>query len=309
MEAPETNRRGEGGGESVTEAFSRGIRYAAAGAFSFSVMSAFAKLVGGRIPTQEIVLARALVVVPLSLANLRRRGLSPWGTERGLLLLRGLFGYGALSCFFWAVMRLPLADTTVIHFTNPVFTAFLAALFLGEILGGREILLALTALGGVVLVARPGFLFGEVSALDPVAVGVALSGAILAAGAYVTARRLTRTHDPMVIVFAFAVVMLAGSLPATIPVFVLPQGREWVFLLVMALASYAGQVFVTRALQTEKAGRVMAVGYLQIVFAAVWGLVLFREIPDLWTATGAGVIIASTFLLGRIRPPAGSRTP
>jgi drug/metabolite transporter (DMT)-like permease len=284
--------------------FPLGLRYAAAGAFSFSFMSAFAKLAGVRLPTQEIIFFRAVVTTTLTLHALRRAGVSPWGTERGLLLLRGLFGYGALSCFLWAVVRLPLAETTVIHFTNPIFTALLAAIFLGEVLGGREVVLALAALGGVLIVARPGFLFGDISGLDPVAVGVALTGAILSAAAYVTARRLTRTHHPLVIVLAFAVVSLVGSSPATLRVFVVPRGVEWAYLLGVGLATQAGQVFVTKALQLEKAGRVMAVGYLQIVFATVWGLLVFTEAPDQWTGLGAAVIIASTFLMGRSHPVA-----
>lgn len=286
----------------MTRGFPLGLRYAAAGAFSFSFMSAFAKLAGGRLPTQEIVLFRAVVVSILTLHALKRAGVSPWGRERGLLLLRGLFGYAALSCFLWAVVRLPLADTTVIHFTNPVFTALLAAVFLGEAVRGGEFVLALAALAGVVIVARPGFLFGEVSSLDPVPVAVALAGAVLSAAAYVTVRRLTRTNHPLVIVLAFALVTLVGSIPATLAVFVMPRGLEWGYLLGVGLATQAGQVFVTRALQLEKAGRVMAVGYLQIVFAALWGLLVFAEVPDEWTVLGASVIIAATFLMGRFHP-------
>jgi len=291
----------------MTGRFPQGLRYAAAGAVSFSFMSGFAKLAGERIPTQEIILFRALVTTGLTLYALRKAGVSPWGSERRLLLLRGLFGYGALSCFLWAVVRLPLADTTVIHFTNPVFTALLAAVFLGEVLRGGELILAFSALGGVVIVARPDFLFGHVSGLDPVAVGVALAGAILSAAAYVTARRLTRTNHPLVIVLAFAAVSLVGSLPAALPVFVLPRGLEWGFLLGVGLATQAGQVFVTLALRVEKAGRVMAVGYLQIVFAAVWGFMVFQEVPDRWTVLGALIIIASTFLMGRFHPVAAPR--
>lgn len=284
--------------------FPLGLRYAAAGAFSFSLMSTFAKLAGGRIPTQEIVFFRGLVTLVLTLFALHRAGIAPWGRDRGLLLLRGLFGYAALSCFLWAVMRLPLADTTVIHFTNPVFTALLAAVFLAERLGGTEVALAGLALVGVVIVARPGFLVGEVSGLDPVAVVVALLGAVLSAAAYVTVRRLTRTNHHLVIVLAFSVVTLGGSLPASLPSFVVPAGREWVFLLGVGVATQAGQVLVTKALHLEKAGRVMAVGYLQIVFAALWGFLAFSEIPDHWTVLGASLIILSTFLMGRTHPVA-----
>lgn len=283
---------------------SKGLRYAVVGALSFSVMSAFAKLAGERLPSQEIVFFRAIVVTGLTFLAIRARNLNPWGPKRGLLLLRGLFGYAALSCFLWAVIRLPLADATVIHFTNPVWTALLAAVFLGEILRGWEVILAVIALGGVVMVARPGFLFGDVSGLDPVAVGAALAGAILSAGAYVAAKKLTQTHDTLVIVFAFAFVSLVGSIPPTLSDFVMPSGGEWLMLLGVGLGAQGGQIYVTKALQVEKAGRVMAVGYLQIVFAAAWGLVLFREIPDGWTALGAGVIIASTLLMGRVHPVA-----
>lgn len=288
----------------MTEPFSKGIQYAVVGAVCFSFMSAFGKLAGATIPTQEIVLVRGSVVTLWTYALLRRRNLSPWGTERGLLLLRGLLGYAALSCFLWAVVRLPLADTTVIHFTNPVFTALLAAVFLGEVLRGWEVVLALVALLGVVIVARPGFLFGDVSGLDPVAVTAAMAGAILSAAAYVTARRLTRTHDTLVIVFAFSFVSLVGSIPGTLAVMVWPTPWEWVVLLGVGVAAQGGQVFVTRALQVEKAGRVMAVGYLQIVFAALWGLLMFGEVPDAWTGLGAAIIIGATFLMARVHPVA-----
>lgn len=289
--------------------FPLGLRYAAAGAFSFSFMSAFAKLLGGRIPTQEIILARGIIATLMTWYALKKAGLSPWGEgERHLLLLRGLFGYGALSCFLWSVVRLPLADTTVIHFTNPVFTALLAALFLGEVLRGGEVVLTLIALSGVVIIARPEFLFGHASGLDPLAVGVALIGALFSACAYVTVRRLTRSNHPLVIVFAFALVTVVLGFPMTIPVFVMPRGVEWLLLLGVGVATQGGQLFVTKALQLEMAGRAMAVGYLQIVFAALWGAVLFNEIPDQWTGLGALVIILSTFLMGWFHPvatPAG----
>jgi drug/metabolite transporter (DMT)-like permease len=287
--------------------FSRGLRFAAIGALSFSVMSACAKLAGDRLPSQEIVFFRAVIVTGLTYYALRVRNLNPWGPDRGLLLLRGLLGYAALSCFLWAVIRLPLADTTVIHFTNPVWTALLAALFLGEVLRGWETILALTALGGVVMVARPGFLFGDVSGLESLPVTAALAGAVLSAGAYVAAKRLTRNHDPLVIVFSFAFVSLAGSIPATVSGFVLPDLWGWLALVGVGLGALGGQVYVTKALQLEKAGRVMAVGYLQIVFAAVWGLLLFQEVPDAWTIVGATVIIGSTFLMGIIHPVAAPR--
>ena len=212
-----------------------------------------------------------------------------------------------MSCFFWAVMHLPLADTTTFHFTNPVFGALLAALVLGEVLGKWEIFLVLLSLGGVVMIARPEFLFGGGEGLPPVAVAVALTGAVLSAGAYVVTKRLTRTNDPLVIVFYFALVSVVGSVPFTLANFTPPVAGEWVLLAGVGLGTLGGQVFITKALQAEKAARVMAVGYLQIVFAGVLGIFLFREIPDAWSITGAAVIIGSTFFMGRLHPVATPR--
>lgn len=291
----------------MTQRLSRGLRYAAVGALSFSLMSAFAKLVGARIPVQEIILIRGIVFGGLTFALLRWKGLDPWGRERPLLLLRGLLGYGALTCFFWAVMHLPLADTTTLHFTNPVFGALLAALVLGEVLKKWEAILVALSLGGVIMVARPEFLFGGEESLPPLAVGVALLGAIFSAGAYVTTRRLTRTNDPLVIVFYFALVTVVGSVPFNLVSFTPPVGWEWALLAAVGVATLGGQVFLTRALQLEKAVRVMAVGYLQIVFAVLLGVGLFAEVPDVWSVAGAAVIIASTFLMVRLHPVATPR--
>jgi drug/metabolite transporter (DMT)-like permease len=138
-----------------------GLRYMVAAAFFFSVMSLFVKLAGQRLPTTEIVLARSVVMLVISYGLVRRADLRPWGTRKLLLVTRGLIGFSALLCFFVAVTRLPLADVTVIHFTNPVFTALLAAIILGESMRRREVVGLALSIVGVALVARPSCLFGR----------------------------------------------------------------------------------------------------------------------------------------------------
>lgn len=277
-----------------------GIRYMAAAALFFSIMSLLVKVAGQRLPVQEVVLARSSVGLAICVYSLRRRGISLWGERRWLLLARGLLGYAGLSCFFYALVHLPLAEATVIQYTNPVFTAVLAAIFLAELIRPRDLLLVLVSLGGVVLMTRPAVLFGGLDAgLDPVAVIVALAGAVFSAGAYVTVRRLSRTEDPVVIVFYFALVATAGSIPLTAVNPVLPTGWEWVALAGIGVVTQAAQVFLTKGLREEQAGRAMAVGYMQIVFAAVWGLIFFAEFPDFWGGAGALVIVLATAGLAR----------
>ncbi len=277
-----------------------GLQAMAVSALFFSLMAALAKQAGRSVPLFEIVFARSVVVAVLSGAKLVHDGRGFRGREPRILVLRGILGFGALTCFYFAVVRLPLADATVIHFVNPVFTAFIAAVVLGEHLGPAEAVLVLASLGGVVLVARPAFLFGG-GGLDPVPVLVGLCGAVLSAGAYVSVRRL-RGEPPMLIVFYFAAVCTLLSFPFVAAHATLPDPWTILLLLGVGVSTHLGQTFVTWGFRLERAGRASAVGYLQIVFAAGWGALIFHEVPDLWTWVGAAVIIAATLLLVRLHP-------
>lgn len=279
---------------------SRGLAFMIGAAFFFSLMSAFVKSLGEALPSQEIVLVRSIVTLGYSYALVRWAGKALWGSNRTLLFLRGLFGLGGMSCFFWALTALPLADATVLHYTNPVMTALLAALVLGESLGRLEIGGALVSLAGVVLVAQPSFLFAQGNAsLEPAYVLIALCGAFSASCAYVTVRKLRETEDPLVIVFYFPLVAAIGSVPLTAaadPAW--PTLWEWgVLVLGVAGTAQVAQILLTNGLHTERAGRAMSVSYLQIVFAALWGMCFFGELPDLWSIAGAALVIGGTALV------------
>ena len=112
-------------------------------ALSFSLMGVCVKAVGGRIPVGEVVLARSAVSLLLSVVMLRQAGLEPWGNRRGLLVLRGVIGTGALLCVFAALAQLPLAPATVLQYLQPTFTAALAWVVLRERIGLRMVLVAL----------------------------------------------------------------------------------------------------------------------------------------------------------------------
>jgi drug/metabolite transporter (DMT)-like permease len=281
----------------------------AGGALSFSVMSLLVKLAGRTLPSQEIVLVRSAVMLALSFAVLRGTRIDPRGTRRGLLLLRGILGFGALSCFYYSVVHLPLGDATVIQYTNPAFTAFFAAVALRERLRARDVAMLLLSLAGVLLITRPALLFGGTERLDPAAVGIALCGAMLSGAAYTTVRKLGATEPALVIVFWFALVGVLGSLPVPSATALMPSAAEWLILLGVGLSTYGGQVLFTRGLALEAAGRATAIAYVQIVFAALWSALFFREWPDVWTGAGAALIIASTFALSTSSKPAPAPPP
>ena len=271
-------------------------------ALAFSVMTVLVKLAGSRLPSQEIVVARALVSLVLSWLLLRRAGVSPWGHDRFWLWIRGALGFAGLSCVFAAVTRLPLAEATVLQYLHPAITALLAGLFLGEAVTRRVWLAIGVSLIGVVLVARPAWLFGSVaSPLDPLWVGVAVAGATCSAAAYVVVRRLSRTEDPLVIVFYFPLVTVPLAVPTMWPDFVWPRGVEWLLLLGVGIATQIGQVSLTRGLSVLPAAHGTALSYLQVVFAAVWGILIFGESLQAWTLLGGGLVMLSAFGLARAR--------
>ena len=155
---------------------------------------------------------------------------------------------------------------------------------------------------GVALVAKPAFLFGRAAtALDPFWVVVALGGAFFSAAAYVVVRRLSATEDPLVIVFYFPLVTVPAALPTLLPHFVWPEGIEWLLLVGIGITTQIGQVSLTRGLTILPASQGTALSYLQVVFAAVWGFLIFQERPDLWTVVGGALVIASSIWVARER--------
>ncbi|WP_216902824.1 DMT family transporter [Synechococcus sp. CCY 9618] len=261
-------------------------------ALAFSLMVVGVKQVGDRIPLGEVVLARGLVSLALSLWMVRRLGVNPWGRRRGLLALRGLVGSAALFCVYAAVVHLPLAAATVLQYLYPTFTALLAWMLLGEPLG-RRVLMAM-GLGwlGVLLVARPA----ATAPLPPVWVLVAVAGAVLTALAYVSVRRLAESEHPAVIVLYFPLVTVPMSLPLVLLDPVLPTPMELLALVGVGVLTQVGQVGLTRALSALPAARATAISYVQVGLAGFWGWWIFGETIDLSTAAGALLILMATLI-------------
>jgi drug/metabolite transporter (DMT)-like permease len=266
----------------------------AGSALAFSVMALLVKLATRRVPAQEVVLVRGLVTLLLSYLTLRTLGLAAWGRHHKLLVLRGLAGFIALSCFFVSLHRLPLSVATVLHFTTPMFTALLAALLLGERLSPVLGLSLLLSSCGVLAVIHPASLWGAGPGIDLEAVALAVTGAFFSGCAYVTVRKLARLEHPAVTVFYFPLVSVPATLPFVLDELVWPTAAEWLILLGVGVFTQIGQVLLTAGLSRQPAGPATSVSYLQIVFAALWGLLFFAEVPDAWTISGATLIFTGT---------------
>lgn len=276
-------------------------------ALGFSVMSALVKLVSVRLPTGEIVLARAVMTLVISWVMVRQAGLSPWGNERGKLMLRGLLGFSALGCYYAALAKLPLADATTLHFTQPLLTSLLAWWLLGEKVGWAAAFAIACGLGGVILVVHPGMPLD--SGADPVGVAIALASATFSSIAYVTVRQLAKSEHPLVVVFYFPLIATPLAIPWAAYHWVWPSARDWLILVGIGATTQLGQVFLTKGLMIERAGRATSIGYLQICFAVIWQLIVFDQTPGLGTLLGAALIIGGTLAVSATAKPDAPPAP
>ncbi|MBG0791741.1 MAG: DMT family transporter [Desulfovibrionaceae bacterium] len=276
-----------------------GMRLMLLGTFFFSIGSLLVKLAGSRLPSMEILFVRGVVGMVMCWYMLRRSGAGMFGRRKVLLAARGLLGFGAMFCDFYAIVHLPLADALVLIFTHPVAVALLAWLIMGETLSKGGIFAIFMSLAGVTLVCRPGFLFGlGTSGLDPVALMVAMLSVFLTSWAILSVRVLAKTEFPVVIMFYPPVAITLLS-PLFAQGWVVPTPMEWVVLVGVGLFMNGGQFFMTKGYAIESAARISGVSSLEIVFAAFWGMMFLGEIPDLWTIGGGTLIIFGVLVLGR----------
>jgi drug/metabolite transporter (DMT)-like permease len=268
------------------------------GAFWFSIMSVLVKLAGRRLPSMEIVFFRGILTLALAWTVVRRAGISPMlGTHRRLLLQRGILGAAALACFLFSLTHLPLGESTLIQYTNPIFAIVVAHLWFGEKMGRGERIALGASLVGVLLITRPAFLFGgAASGIDPGNALIALMGAAFSGSAYATIRRMPAEH-PEVVVLYLPLMSVPMSLPFIASSWVMPTGGEWAMLAGIGAATHLAQTSMTKGLQAEKTARATMVGYVQIIFAGVWGVMLFNEVITWWTVAGAAIVLAGMLVL------------
>lgn len=270
-----------------------GIAFMAVGALFFALMSLCVKVAGEQMSSQQIVFARAVFVTGISYAMLRGLGVSAWGNQRLTLFMRGIVGFIGLSGFYYSVVNLPLADATVIQYTNPIFATLLAVPILKEHIRVSQIFSLLACVAGVLMITEPQFLFpGNPAPPNLTAILVGLFGAVGSGCAYVLVRKIKDSEHPTVVVYYFGLVSLILSLPlALLSHPSMPTATGWLMLFGVGLTAQIGQVAITRGLAREAAGRAASVGYLQIVFATVIGALMLHEVPELGTICGAILII------------------
>jgi len=295
-----TLRDGEPGGSQRS-----GLVLMVVSAAAFAAMAAFAKKLLPDTPTQAVVLSRGLMMTVVFATLARRRGIPILGRRPGMLLLRGLLGYGALSCYFWSVQHLPLGDAVLLQYSHPIFVALLAPLVLGERTGPLQLGLVALALTGVALIVHP------TAALRSAAL-IGVLGSMMSGVAYLTIRELSRTEHPMTIVVWFPLASLVPAFIATLragPAALPRDLSEVAGHLLVTASALIGQVTLTFGLSRAGAARATAVTLTGPVFGMLFGYLLFGTVPSATSLAGTTIVLASLAALGWVSAAGAVKKP
>ena len=238
----------------------------------------------------------------LLLSRFYRGGFSPYPKRVWAVVLRSLLLVGAMVFYFGGVAFLSLSQIAAGLYVFPIFVAILSALILGEKVGPRRIFAILAGFMGTLLILKPGTSDFQLIALMPVAAGLCYAATIL------TTRKLCRDENPVALAFGVSIAfIIAGSIGMLVTTFVSPAefAVSWPYLfsgwhtLTLVVAgiilgcsclNLAANIGLTKAYQSAESSWLAPFDYSYLVFATFWGVVIWGDIPDVWSFIGMFII-------------------
>ena len=270
---------------SVKPFISPGARHMLLATFYFALMNIFIKAVS-HLPTMEVVFFRCGISLLICLWYLRSEGVDWKGSNRRLLLLRGVFGTASLVAYVATIAHLPLGTAVTIQYLSPIFTTILAVYVLDEKVRPAQWLFFILSFIGVIIIQ------GVSNQAENFYILIGILSALGSALAYITIRTIKDKEHPLVVVFHFQLLGTITGLFFTAPVFVMPTGWDWVNLILVGLFTQLGQVNMTKSLQMEKVAGVSILNYIGVVYATMAGFFLFDERYSLSTIAGMALVVA-----------------
>lgn len=256
-----------------------------------SSMAALIKLAeSGGATLAEIMFFRQLAAIPVVMAFVAvGDGLKTLRTTRfkGHAIRTGI-GLIGMVANFGAIILLPLAEAQTLAFTAPIFATILGALWLREATGWHRWGAVIAGFVGVLIVAQPG------SGHFPLAGAlVGLLAAFMVASISILLRQLTRTESAGTTAFYFSLL----SVPPLALFYAFDaqahDARVWALLISIGAVGGMGQIALTAALRFAPVSAVVPMDYSGLVWATLYGWLLFGVLPGAWTWVGAPIIIAS----------------
>jgi drug/metabolite transporter (DMT)-like permease len=258
---------------------------------SFAAMAIAGRQLSAELTTFQILCFRSLVGMVVVLALFQRSG---WVLVKtrvfGTHLLRNIAHFGGQYGWFYGIAFIPLSEVFAIEFTVPIWTAILAAVFLGERMNRQRILAIALGFVGILVILRPGMAVVSVPAL------AVLGGALCYAISHVFTKRLSGTEKPLTILFYMTVIQLPLGFVPAVPHWVWPSAALCPWVGIVAVTALSAHYCLTRAFQLADATVVIAVDFLRLPLIAMVGFLFYHETVEIWVFVGALIVCAATWL-------------
>jgi drug/metabolite transporter (DMT)-like permease len=258
-------------------------------AFWFSLMNVFVKKVS-HLPTMELVFFRCSISSLFCFGGIVMEKISWLGTNRKLLLARGLCGTIALSLYFVTLKHMPLGTAVSIQYMSPIFTVIVASFLLKEKIIPVQFLFFIISFIGVIMIK------GFDARVSLFYLGVGLVSSIGSAMAYNMIRSLKNKEHPLVVVLHFQLMAAIAGLIFSFLNWQTPVGIEWLYLFLVGATTQLAQMAMTRSLQSDKVANVSIINYTGIIYALVFGYFLFGETHDALAIFGMLLIVGGVIL-------------
>jgi drug/metabolite transporter (DMT)-like permease len=273
-----------------------GIGLMTAGIFMFAVNDAMGKWLVATYSVGQVLLVRSLAALVLLVPFIwRDRATFAQAPRWGMQALRAILATAEVGCFYWAVSYLPLADVMSYYLAGPIFVTAIAGAFLGEAVGWRRWSAVAAGFLGVVVCLRPGSAALSWPAL------IALAGSLTFSLSMISTRTLRGTSDTVLVTSQTVAALIFGAVlsPAS---WVTPSTRDLVLLALLGIVAMVAHVCVNRSLKLAPASTVVPYQYTTIVWAVLFGYLVFGDLPDVFMLTGAAIIVgAGLFIFLRER--------
>ena len=256
---------------------------------AFALANVFVKKVS-HLPAMEIVMFRCLVGAAFCFYGLRNANADWRGSNRKSLLLRGIFGTTALYFFFITVQNIPLASAMTIQYLSPIFTTIIAIFLLKETVKPLQWVFYAIAFSGVLFIER----FDARVSIFFLITGI--FSAFCSGVAYNLVRSLREREHPLTVVLHFQIVGLIAGFIFTLFEWQIPTGWDWIYLFLIGAFSQLGQIFLTAALQKEKAASVAIINYSGLIYGLLFGWLIFSESQQLESLAGMILVVCGVVL-------------
>ncbi len=277
----------------------KGIVYIIISAFGFACTGIFVKL-SGNIPSIEKTFYRNMVSLILAFILILIKKESFFGKRENqkYLLCRSILGTIGIVANFYAIDHLVLSDSVMLNKLSPFFVIIFSLIFLKEGIKNSQFIALIIAFLGSIFIIKPGFS----SDIFPSLIG--LTSAVFAGAAYTFVRYLGNKEKFYTIVFYFSFVSIITILPFVIWVYKPITLTQFLYLMAAGTFASIAQFSLTAAYKYAPASEISIYDYTQILFAAMFGFLIFNEIPDQWSIIGYTLITGASvgiFIYNKLR--------